>query len=631
MLPRTPVARGPPPQQHPSRQRLLRFYRHYSPSNVLVVDDMLRDAEGHEDELFEALCKKYGPEPPPSDDGGGGTPAFPCATTPPPYLGHTPRATPPAYSSALAPSPHGYTAGALHPDDVKRRLRRFYRRYNPQKMQEVDELLRDFKGREADLLEAVERKYGPEPLEEVGHSFLLPNTVPPGQAEKVARMLRDTRDRRADRQGRVVAVLWEKVATAALRRAFYKWLEHLWWAKNRGVLEAVVAGGRNARLVQDQVNGQLREQIDYLKRQLENEADSPRPEERPSRRASRASSFPAPEAFDTLQPTPLAPRSHPAAASRVSDADSWTHGHPTTLPPHSQPAATSRVSEADFWTHGGSPRTTIRNSLPFANLPTLDLLQYPLNPDSPSEAGAPDEQWPGTPRGRASIGVGSCLAAGPELFDAGATLAQDPVPHAHRGQRSSMARASIGVGSFAAGWRDRTDAGVGTSPRHSLAAAGGASQRHSLAAAAVPWAPGPEERERGEYYLLREREQPGGAAASRGSGKSFFGDGPPPGIYGARSGHQQYGDPPRSRHSVTFEQQQQQRPPGSESDRDSIHVYLPLRQGSPGDLGRQRLPARDKAALVDLLVDEITRHSKPHRRAKSKHERRSPSKRNRVR
>ncbi|KAJ9471872.1 hypothetical protein DIPPA_18640 [Diplonema papillatum] len=65
----------------------------------------------------------------------------------------------------------------------------------------------------------------------------------------------------------------------------------------------------------------------------------------------------------------------------------------------------------------------------------------------------------------------------------------------------------------------------------------------------------------------------------------------------------------------------------SESDRDSIHVYLPLRQGSPGDLGRQRLPARDKAALVD----EITRHSKPHRWAKSKHERRSPSKRNRVR
>eukprot|EP00659_Diplonema_papillatum_P020711 gene20711-31915_t len=46
------------------RRRLLNFYQKYNPSKLPSVTDCLKEYRGHEDKLFAALAKKYGPEPP---------------------------------------------------------------------------------------------------------------------------------------------------------------------------------------------------------------------------------------------------------------------------------------------------------------------------------------------------------------------------------------------------------------------------------------------------------------------------------------------------------------------------------------------------------------------------------------
>eukprot|EP01062_Namystynia_karyoxenos_P012773 TRINITY_DN1460_c2_g1_i1.p1 TRINITY_DN1460_c2_g1~~TRINITY_DN1460_c2_g1_i1.p1 ORF type:complete len:887 (+),score=144.02 TRINITY_DN1460_c2_g1_i1:75-2663(+) len=45
------------------RRRLNMFYSHYNPTALCAVDGMLYDARGFEEELLAALCARYGPEP----------------------------------------------------------------------------------------------------------------------------------------------------------------------------------------------------------------------------------------------------------------------------------------------------------------------------------------------------------------------------------------------------------------------------------------------------------------------------------------------------------------------------------------------------------------------------------------
>eukprot|EP00756_Hemistasia_phaeocysticola_P055696 Hpha_TRINITY_DN31663_c0_g1::TRINITY_DN31663_c0_g1_i1::g.29137::m.29137 len=105
------------PTWHAQRARLVRFYSHYNPAKLVMVDDMLRDARGREDDLFEALVRMYGPEPP----------------------------------------------QATEDRRTRERLVRFYRRHNPSRLPDVDAVLADYRGREDQLFSALEHKYGPEP------------------------------------------------------------------------------------------------------------------------------------------------------------------------------------------------------------------------------------------------------------------------------------------------------------------------------------------------------------------------------------------------------------------------------------------------------------------------------------
>ena len=99
------------------KKRLYKFYNHYNAEKLVIVDQMLHDARGFEEELMDYLTMKYGPEPAPTVD--------------------------------------------LRYRD---RLTAFYFHYNPSRVPEVDSILLSYSGMEEQLFGALVAKYGPEPI-----------------------------------------------------------------------------------------------------------------------------------------------------------------------------------------------------------------------------------------------------------------------------------------------------------------------------------------------------------------------------------------------------------------------------------------------------------------------------------
>eukprot|EP01062_Namystynia_karyoxenos_P028524 TRINITY_DN215_c0_g2_i1.p1 TRINITY_DN215_c0_g2~~TRINITY_DN215_c0_g2_i1.p1 ORF type:complete len:821 (+),score=279.39 TRINITY_DN215_c0_g2_i1:145-2463(+) len=100
--------------------RVKRMYEKYEPAKVGQVDALMAKYKGKEQALMDALVKKYGPEPVPE---GGDAPA----------------------------------------DDWRSRITRMYNKYEPAKVGQVDALLAKYAGKEQQLMEALVKKYGPEP------------------------------------------------------------------------------------------------------------------------------------------------------------------------------------------------------------------------------------------------------------------------------------------------------------------------------------------------------------------------------------------------------------------------------------------------------------------------------------
>jgi hypothetical protein len=127
------------------RERLERFYRHYAPEKLSVVDDALLAFEGHEEDLFFTITEKYGPEPPLGDDHGRT-----------------------AVATRLPPQPadnadSGTSRAQLSRLTYRQRLTRFYEHYAPEKLVMVEAALKNYEGREDDMMTFVVGKYGPEP------------------------------------------------------------------------------------------------------------------------------------------------------------------------------------------------------------------------------------------------------------------------------------------------------------------------------------------------------------------------------------------------------------------------------------------------------------------------------------
>ena len=111
------------------KSRLTRFYKQYAPDKVAAVDATLKAYAGREEAMFNALVKKYGPEPTSSSGGGGG----------------------------------GGKSAKTGGSDHKSRLTRFYAQYAPDKVAAVDATLKAYAGKEEAMFNALVKKYGPEP------------------------------------------------------------------------------------------------------------------------------------------------------------------------------------------------------------------------------------------------------------------------------------------------------------------------------------------------------------------------------------------------------------------------------------------------------------------------------------
>ncbi|KAG9411368.1 hypothetical protein AC1031_017006 [Aphanomyces cochlioides] len=106
-----------------TRARLERFYSKYNPDKKGEIDSVMEKYKGRETALFEALVRKYGPEPDANEV-------------------------------------------ITFVDAMTLRLQAFYEKYNPDKVAEVPAVLSKYAGKEKQLFEALVKKYGPEPGDE---------------------------------------------------------------------------------------------------------------------------------------------------------------------------------------------------------------------------------------------------------------------------------------------------------------------------------------------------------------------------------------------------------------------------------------------------------------------------------
>ncbi|CUI12360.1 GPI-anchored surface protein, putative [Bodo saltans] len=133
--PVTPLKPPPPPAESPApstpvnssksyEARVRAIYARYAPDRMNLVDATLEKYKGSEEALLEALAKKYGPEP----------------------------------SIDIEPS-----QTQVAPSMIQQRITAMFETYAPAKVSSVDTLMEKYKGSEDALLEALVKKYGPEP------------------------------------------------------------------------------------------------------------------------------------------------------------------------------------------------------------------------------------------------------------------------------------------------------------------------------------------------------------------------------------------------------------------------------------------------------------------------------------
>ncbi|TMW69264.1 hypothetical protein Poli38472_001420 [Pythium oligandrum] len=144
------------------RERLVRFYMKYNADKIHEIDGVLERYKGKEAQLFNALVKKYGPEPSADEK------------------------LPSPKKAAPAPTKVVVNESKAVTDFNHARLTAFYQKYNPEKLGEVETVLAKYKGKEAQLFNALVKKYGPEPddSDDEGDDDEHKAALPPTQEEE---------------------------------------------------------------------------------------------------------------------------------------------------------------------------------------------------------------------------------------------------------------------------------------------------------------------------------------------------------------------------------------------------------------------------------------------------------------
>ncbi|KAJ9461865.1 hypothetical protein DIPPA_22633 [Diplonema papillatum] len=133
--------------------RVVNLYAVYNPGKLSTVRALLQKQQGKEKQLVAALVTKYGTEPDEPKAKGG--------------------------SSSHEDSSVGDGSEKEDEDDAElsftQRVEALYKAYNPEKLRQVPALLERNAGRERDLVEALVKKYGPEPPRRRGKSRREPD------------------------------------------------------------------------------------------------------------------------------------------------------------------------------------------------------------------------------------------------------------------------------------------------------------------------------------------------------------------------------------------------------------------------------------------------------------------------
>eukprot|EP00758_Cryptobia_borreli_P002114 Tbor_TRINITY_DN2796_c0_g1::TRINITY_DN2796_c0_g1_i1::g.15263::m.15263 len=123
--------------------RIKAMYAKYAPDKTASMEKALEKYKGHENELLNALIKKYGPEPTEEFRGDSLSPSSPVANS--------------------------------ISNDIDR-IKAMYAKYAPDKTAAMEKALEKYKGHENELLNALIKKYGPEPTEEFRGDSLSPSS-----------------------------------------------------------------------------------------------------------------------------------------------------------------------------------------------------------------------------------------------------------------------------------------------------------------------------------------------------------------------------------------------------------------------------------------------------------------------
>ncbi|TDH74143.1 uncharacterized protein CCR75_002961 [Bremia lactucae] len=128
------------------RERLQRFYDKYNPEKLHEIDSVLERFKGREAQLFSSLVKKYGAEPTEGEN-------FDLVSE--------------TQENTEVANAKGVAANVFESNEEKdfnyQRLLAFYSKYNPEKIDDVPQVLLKYKGNESKLFDALVKKYGPEP------------------------------------------------------------------------------------------------------------------------------------------------------------------------------------------------------------------------------------------------------------------------------------------------------------------------------------------------------------------------------------------------------------------------------------------------------------------------------------
>ena len=236
--PPAPVEAAPAPMS--LRDRMVALYNHYDPAKASSVDALLAKYKGKEEQILAKMVDKYGPEPPAPS-------AQPAAAEPKP-------ATPTAAAPASTPA------------STRARVLRYCEAKAPAFAPKVDELIAKYGGNEAEIMEKLTKKFGPEPAvedapapaeaepeddpsEDAAPKDRAATLVPQPAAAAAAPVAAapapapPSKERYLPALTRLVAGMGEALDTAARREAFATWRRFAAAQKAKAALASGLATG----------------------------------------------------------------------------------------------------------------------------------------------------------------------------------------------------------------------------------------------------------------------------------------------------------------------------------------------------------------------------------------------------